>query len=165
MGKTSLIVEPGKQEIWITREFDAPRGLVFRAYTDPDLLSKWWGPRYLANTVERLEMRPGGSWRIVQRDPQGNEHGFHGVCHSAVAPERIIQTFEYEGEPGHVVLETTTFDEHDGKTTVTSQSVFQSVQDRDGMVAAGMESGMNEGFERLDELAQELQRGNVVVSR
>ncbi len=162
MGKTNLVVEPGKQEIWITREFDAPRELVFRAYTDPELLAKWWGPRYLTNDIKKLEMRSGGSWRIVQRAPDGGEHGFHGVCHSVIAPERIVQTFEYEGEPGHVVLETTTFEEHAGKTSVTSQSVFQSVADRDGMAAAGMESGMNEGFDRLDELIAERQKGGVL---
>ena len=99
-----------------------------------------------------MDLRPGGRWRYVQRDPQGNEHTFHGVYHDIAAPERLVFTFEYEGVPGHVVLETLTLEELDGKTRLTDQSVFQSVADRDGMVQSGMESGATEMMDRLEEL-------------
>jgi uncharacterized protein YndB with AHSA1/START domain len=150
--KTKLIAEPGKQEIIVTRTFDAPRALVFKAYTDPKLIPQWWGPRRYTTKVEMMEVRPGGRWRFVQGDASGNEFGFHGVFHELSAPQRIVQTFEYEGTPGHVLLETATFEEQDGKTILTSQSVFQSVADRDGMLNSGMEGGEDESMERLDEL-------------
>jgi uncharacterized protein YndB with AHSA1/START domain len=126
---------------------------------DPDLRSEWWGPSRLTTEVKKIEARPGGSWRIVQRDSEGNEYGFHGVFHDVVPPERIVETFEYEGMPGHVVLQTSTLAESGGKTTLTERSVFQSVEDRDGMVGSGMKEGMDEGMERLDQLLRRLQRG------
>lgn len=97
-------------------------------------------------------MREGGRWRFVEREPDGNEYGFHGVYHAIFSPERIVQTFEFEGVPGHVLLETATFEEHDGKTMLTAQSVFQSVEDRDGMVQSGMEEGAVDTMDRLAEL-------------
>jgi uncharacterized protein YndB with AHSA1/START domain len=153
--KTTITAEPGKQELFITREFDAPRELVFKAYTDPDIYVRWLGPRDLDTSLETFEPVSGGRWRFVQKDKDGNEFGFHGVNHDVTAPERIIGTFEFEGLPesGHVILETTKFEPlSGGRTRVTTQSVYQSVQDRDGMVAAGMESGVVDGFERLDEI-------------
>jgi uncharacterized protein YndB with AHSA1/START domain len=153
--KTTITAEPGKQELFITREFDAPRELVFKAYTDPDIYVRWLGPRDLDTSLETFEPVSGGRWRFVQKDKDGNEFGFHGVNHDVTAPERIIGTFEFEGLPesGHVILETTKFEAlSGGRTRVTTQSVYQSVQDRDGMVAAGMESGVVDGFERLDEI-------------
>jgi len=154
MTKTNIIVEPGKQEIVMTRIFDAPRERLFKAYTNPDGIPQWWGPRYLTTTVDKMEVKQGGLWRFVQVDPDGNEHGFHGVYHDIVSPERIVQTFEYEGAPGHVLLETVTFDEQDGKTKLTTQSVFQSVEARDGMVQSGMEEGAVELMDRLAELVE-----------
>ena len=159
--KTVITAEPGKQELFITREFDAPRALVFQAHTDPDIYVRWLGPRDLSTTLETFEPVSGGQWRFIQKDNDGNEFGFHGVNHDVSAPERIISTFEFEGLPesGHVILETTKFEELPGaRTRVTTQSVYQSVQDRDGMVAAGMESGVVDGHERLDEILEELQR-------
>ena len=153
--KTIITAEPGKQELFIIREFDAPRELVFKAYTDPDIYVRWLGPRDLDTSLETFEPVSGGRWRFVQKDKDGNEFGFHGVNHDVTAPERIIGTFEFEGLPesGHVILETTKFEAlSGGRTRVTTQSVYQSVQDRDGMVAAGMESGVVDGFERLDEI-------------
>ena len=153
--KTTITAEPGKQELFIIREFDAPRELVFKAYTDPDIYVRWLGPRDLDTSLETFEPVSGGRWRFVQKDKDGNEFGFHGVNHDVTAPERIIGTFEFEGLPesGHVILETTKFEALSaGRTRVTTQSVYQSVQDRDGMVAAGMESGVVDGFERLDEI-------------
>jgi uncharacterized protein YndB with AHSA1/START domain len=152
MTKSDYTIEPGKQEIVMSRTFDAPCDLVFKTMTDPNLIPQWWGPRYLTTTVDEMEVRPGGRWRYVQRDPQGNEHAFHGVYHDITAPERLVCTFEYEGVPGHVLLETVTLEEVDGKTKMTDQSVFQSVADRDGMVQSGMESGATEMMDRLGEL-------------
>ncbi len=158
MSKTEFIVEPGKQEIIVRRVFNAPRDLVFKVYLDPKLRSEWWGPRNLTTKVEMIEARPGGRWRIVQRDPEGNEFAFHGVYHDVVPPERIIETLEWEGMPGHVNFNTSTLEEVDGKTTVTNRIVFQSVEDRDGMVSSGMHQGMEEGFDRFDELLARLQK-------
>jgi uncharacterized protein YndB with AHSA1/START domain len=153
--KTIITVEPGKQELFITREFDAPRELVFKAYTDPEIYGQWLGPRDLTTTFETFEPVSGGKYRFIQKDQNGNEFAFHGVNHEVTAPERIIGTFEFEGLPeaGHVVLETSRFEALPGnRTRVTSQSVYQSVSDRDGMVQSGMERGVNEGYERLDEI-------------
>ncbi len=155
--RMQVVVEPGKQEIVVTREFDAPRELVFKAYTDPAAIPQWWGPRYLTTTVERMEVRPGGRWRFVQRDAQGNEFAFHGVYHAVEAPERIVDTFEFEGAPGHVSLETLTLEERDGKTLMKSLAVFQSVEDRDAMVGSGMEEGVVDTYERFAELLTKLQ--------
>ena len=155
MTKTKITAEPGKQELFITREFDAPRELVFKAYTDPKLYVQWLGPRGFTMTLEKFEPKSGGSWRYIQKDKDGNEFAFHGVIHEVLAPERIIDTFEFEGLPevGHVILQTAKFEALPGeRTKVMAQAVFQSVADRDGMIASGMESGVNEGFERLDEL-------------
>ncbi|MBP6016052.1 MAG: SRPBCC family protein [Candidatus Promineofilum sp.] len=152
MSKLTVVAEPGKQEVILTREFNAPRELVFKAYTDPVLVARWWGTSSSTTSIDNLEARPGGQWRFVERDPEGNEFAFHGVYHDLVAPERIVQTFEYEGMPGHVLLETVTFEDLGGRTKVVGRSVFQSVEDRDGMVAAGMEFGAEEGNLALDEL-------------
>lgn len=153
--KTTITAEPGKQELFITREFDAPRELVFRAHTDPDIYVRWLGPRDLTTTLETFEPVSGGRWRFIQKDKDGNGFAFHGVNHDVTAPERIIGTFEFEGLPesGHVILETTKFEDlPGGRTRVTTQSVYQSIEDRDGMIASGMESGVVDGFERLDEI-------------
>ena len=147
-----LEIIAGKQEIVGTRTFDAPRDLVFKTMTDPNLVPRWWGPRNHTTKVDEMEVRPGGRWRYVQHDTDGNEAAFHGVYHDVSAPERLVFTFEFEGVPGHVLLETVTLEEVDGKTRLTDQSVFQSVADRDGMVASGMESGATEAMDRLEEL-------------
>jgi len=152
--KTKIVAEPGKQELFITREFDAPRELVFKAHADPNLFVQWIGPRGLTTTLETFEPVSGGKWRFIQKDKDGNEYGFHGVFHE-VSQERMIQTFEFDELPasGHVTLETTKLEAlPNGRTRLTVQSVFQSVSDRDGMIQSGMERGVNEGYERLDEL-------------
>lgn len=157
--KTIITAEPGEQEIFITREFDAPRELVFKAFTDPKLYVQWLGPRRLTMTLKTFEPRNGGSWRYIHKDTDSNEYAFHGVYHEVLAPERIINTFEFEGLPekGHVVLETARFEELPGdKTKLTIQSVFQSVADRDGMLQSGMEEGVNDSYERLDELLEKI---------
>lgn len=157
--ETKVHAEPGKQEILITREFDAPRELVFKAVTDPNLVSQWWGPRYLSTVVDKMDVRPGGQWRFIQRDAEGNKYAFHGVYHEILAPERIIDTFEFDGLPetGHVAMETMKFEElPGGRTRFTTQSVFQSVADRDGALQSGMESGINDTHDRLAELLKKM---------
>jgi uncharacterized protein YndB with AHSA1/START domain len=142
------------QEVFITREFDAPRALVFKAHTDPDLYVQWLGPHGYEMILETFEPSSGGKYRYIHKDPQGNEFGFHGTFHE-MSEELMIQTFEFEGLPerGHVTLDTMRLEElPGGRTKVTIQSVFQSVSDRDGMVQSGMERGVREGYERLDEV-------------
>jgi len=156
MSKMTLLAEPGKHELTTSRAFNAPRELVFRAFTDPILVPKWWGLSDYTTTVERMDVKKGGIWRYVQRSTQGEEFWFNGVYHEIVPPERIIFTFEYEGQPGHVLLETLTFTERDGTTTITDSSVFQTVADRDEMIQAGMESGAAEGWDRFEQLLKTL---------
>ena len=150
--KTIILAIPGKQEVVITRSFDAPRELVFKIMIDPNLIPQWWGPKYLTTIVDKMEVRQGGIWRFVQRDPEGNEYAFHGVYHEILPPERMVYTFEFEGMPGHVLLETVRFEDQDGRTKMIDHSVFQSVEDRDGMVQSGMEVGAIETMDRLAEL-------------
>lgn len=157
MTKTNLVAEPGKREILITRVFDAPRDLVFSVYMDPDVISQWWGPKGLTTTVEKMDARPGGIWRFVQRDAEGNEYRFHGVYHDITPPERLIYTFEYEGIPGHVLLETVTLEDVNGRTKMTDRGVFQTVEDRDGMLQSGAE-GMTETVDRFAELVEKKKR-------
>jgi uncharacterized protein YndB with AHSA1/START domain len=145
------------REIAMSRVFAAPRELVFRAYTEAEHIPHWWGPRGLTTTVETLELRPGGAWRFVQRDQDGNEYALRGEFREVMAPERLVYTFEFEGMPGHIVVDTLTFEERDGKTTLTARSLFASVEDRDGMLESGMESGAVESWDRLAELLARLQ--------
>ena len=152
MDKTQFIMPPGTQEIIMTRLFNAPRQRVFAAYTDPTLVPEWWGPRRLTTKVDKMEVRKGGVWRYVQRDAQGNEFAFNGVYHEITAPERLINTFEFEGLPGHVGLVITTFEEQDGQTILKEKSVFQSIEDRDGTIASGMEGGAIETMDRFEEV-------------
>ena len=157
--KTTITAESGKQELFVSREFEAPCELVYRAHIDPDLFVQWLGPRGYEMVLETFEPYSGGRWRYVHKDKDGNEFGFHGVFHE-ISPQTMIQTFEFEGLPesGHVILETMKLDSLPGdRTRITVHSVYQSVEDRDGMIQAGMESGMNEGYEKLDEILKKLQ--------
>jgi len=147
---------PSDKEILITREFDAPRDLVFKAMTDPDLIPRWWGPRAYTTEVDQMDVRPGGKWRFINRTPDGTAHGFRGEYREIVPPERIVQTFEYEPMPGHVFVETATFTEREGRTLLTVRSVAPSKEDRDGMIGSGMEKGLAETHDRFAELLVEL---------
>ncbi len=147
---------PSDREIVMTRVFNAPRELVFKAFTDPDLIPRWWGWRDATTIVDKMDVRPGGLWRFVGRGSDGVEYAFNGEYREVVPPERLVYTFEFEGMPGHILVETVTFEEQDGKTTVSSMSLFDSVQDRDGMLESGMESGAIESWDRLAELLQRL---------
>jgi uncharacterized protein YndB with AHSA1/START domain len=159
MPKTEYVIEPGKQEITSTTVLDAPRELVFRAYTEPKLVAQWWGPRRYAIVIDKFDARPGGEWRMIHRGEDGAEYGFRGVHHEVTAPERLVSTFEYEGMPGHVSLQIATFEPLGNKTRLVAHTVFESVMDRDGMVASGMEEGANESMERLAELLDSLKSG------
>jgi uncharacterized protein YndB with AHSA1/START domain len=156
--KTTITAEPGKQELFITREFDAPCEVIFKAYTDPKLFAQWVGPRDYTMKLETFEPKSGGRYRYIHVDKAGNEYGFHGVFHE-ISPEQMIQTFEFEGLPesGHVSIETLKLDSlPGGRSRVTIHAVYQSVFDRDGMIQSGMERGVNEGYERLDALLEKL---------
>ncbi len=153
MSSTQITAEPGKQEIIITREFDAPPELLYRAHTDPELLSQWMGPRRLSTEIDTYDVRNGGQWRFIHRDADGATYGFHGVFHGTPSIDGIVQTFEFEGAPGHVSLEALAFEDlGNGRTRLRASAVHQSVEARDAMIESGMESGVNEGYERLDEL-------------
>lgn len=159
MAKRSVKItaEPGKQEMIIEREVDAPRELVFKAFTDKELYAQWIGPRGLTTEIETFEPRTGGSYRYVQKDKEGNTYGFHGVYHEVSAPERIIDTFEFEGLPetGHAIMDVMNFEElPGGRTRLVGKSVFLTAEDRDGMMQSGMEEGMEDSYSRLDELLE-----------
>ena len=142
---------PSDREIVMTRVFDAPRELVFEAHSKCEHLTQWWGPRGHTLPVCELDFRPGGAWRFVSRGTDGGEDAFRGEFREIVAPERIVWTFEYEGMPGHISVDTLTLVEQDGKTTLTATSIFDSVEDRDGMLQSGMEAGATETWDRLAE--------------
>ncbi|HEX5120502.1 MAG TPA: SRPBCC family protein [Pseudonocardiaceae bacterium] len=152
MSRTEISAAPGIPLIIVSREFDAPCELVFRAHIEPDLLERWLGPRDLTLTVERWEARDCGAWRYVNTGADGATYGFRGVFHGDPSPRAIVQTFEYEGAPGHVALRTTAFTERGGRTLVRMVSAFQSVEDRDAMVASGMARGVHDSGDRLAEL-------------
>jgi uncharacterized protein YndB with AHSA1/START domain len=149
---TATVTTPTDREIHVERVFDAPRDAVFAAYTDPQLIPEWWGPHGTTTVVDQMDVRPGGSWRFVIRNADGSETGFRGTYREVVPSERIVQTFEWEGMPGHVSVETAVFEDLGGRTKVTGTSLFHTTEERDGMLASGMERGMNETFARLDEL-------------
>ncbi|GAB1421129.1 SRPBCC family protein [Anaerolineales bacterium] len=156
MSKLKLIAEANSHEIKFSREFDAPVERVFKTYTDPALVPQWWGMASSKTIVDKMDVKKGGLWRYVQIEADGSEFAFNGVYHDVVPGQRIVHTFEFEGMPGHVLLETLTFEEKDGKTLITDSSVFQTVADRDGMIASGMEVGTEESFNRLESLLKRL---------
>jgi uncharacterized protein YndB with AHSA1/START domain len=156
----ATVTTPAEREIHIERVFDAPRDRVFAVYTDPALIPEWWGPRGTTTIVDTMDVRPGGSWRFVARDADGTETGFRGTYREITPPERIVQTFEWEGMPGHVSIDTAEFEDlGDGRTKIVTTSIFHTTEERDGMLGSGMEGGMNETYERLDELLARLAAG------
>ncbi|HEY0676793.1 MAG TPA: SRPBCC family protein [Chitinophagaceae bacterium] len=154
--ETIIIAEEGKQELFIEREFDAPAELLFRAFNEPEFLVQWLGPQDMEMEIDRYDNRSGGSYRFIHRLPNGGgEFSFNGVIHEVDEPRSIIRTFEFEGHPerGHVSLEfLTIYPLSDSRSKIHIQTIFKSVAYRDEMVQSGMESGMNEGFKKLDEL-------------
>jgi uncharacterized protein YndB with AHSA1/START domain len=151
--RKATVTTAGEREIRIEREFDAPRERVFAVYTDPELIPQWWGPRAYTTTVDHMEPVTGGRWRFVHVLDDGTETAFQGAYREVTPPERIVQTFEWEGMTGHVSVETAEFEDlGDGRTRVTTTSIFHTGEERDGMLGSGMEWGMNETYARLDEL-------------
>ncbi len=148
---TTVTAQPGTPFIDIVREFDAPTDAVRRAYLEVELVSQWLGPNGYEIEVGTWDARTGGSWQFTHRDPEGNAYGFRGVFHS-ITDDQIIQTFEFDGWSGHVSLESLVFEDLGGRTRLVNRSVYQTVEDRDGMVESGMEQGLSEGYERLDKL-------------
>jgi uncharacterized protein YndB with AHSA1/START domain len=146
----ATVTTPSDREIGVERVFDAPRDRVYAVYTDPALIGEWFGPHGTTAIVDRLDVRAGGGWRFVIRNADGMETGFRGTYRDVSPPERIVQTFEWEGMPGHVSVETATFEDLGDRTRVTTTSIFHTTEERDGMLASGMEGGLNETYERLD---------------
>ena len=149
---TASVTTPTDREIRVERVFNAPRDRVFAAYTDPQLIPEWWGTRDTTTIVDRMDVTPGGGWRFVSRNSDGSETAFRGTYREITPPERIVQTFEWEGMPGHVSVETATFEDLGDRTKVTTTTLFHTTEERDGMLGSGMEQGMNETYARLDEL-------------
>jgi uncharacterized protein YndB with AHSA1/START domain len=156
MPSALTVTLPSDREIALTREFDAPRDLVFTAFSSAEHLAHWWGPRAMEIPLCEVDFRPGGAWHVVQRTADGTEYGFRGEYREIVRPERIVWTFEFEGMPGHISLETVLFEDLGDRTRLVGTSVFDSVADRDGMLQSGMESGASETYDRLAEYLRTL---------
>lgn len=151
--RTTLTLQ-SDNEILITRVFNAPRELVFKVLTDPELIPRWWGPKDTTTIVDYMDVRPGGGYRYIHRSGDG-EVIFHGEIREVVPNERVVQTTSIEGMPGPAVVDTMTLEEHDGKTTLTVLEECPSAEVRDAIIASGMEEGMKESYDRLAELLVE----------
>lgn len=148
---SAQITTPSEREIRIERIFNAPRERVWTALTDPALIAQWWG-RGNKLVVERMELHRGGHWRFVEHGPEG-VHGFEGRYREVTPPERVVQTFEWDGMPGHVAVETMTLEDlGDGRTKLVTVSLFHTIEDRDGMLQSGMEQGLNQSYAALDKV-------------
>lgn len=140
-------------EVVSERIFDAPRQMVYDTLVDPTLIPEWWGPRGTITVVDEMDVRPGGKWRFVHDPGTEQETGFRGEFRELNPPESVVQTFEWEGMPGHVIVEQVFLEDlGDGRTKFRNVSTFASKEDRDGMLASGMESGQQETHDRFDEL-------------
>jgi len=152
-----IVAEPGKTSFTTTRVVDAPRALVFEAFTKCEHLKRWMGPKNLTMVSCDTDLRPGGRYRFVFRAPDGNEVGFSGEFREVVHPSRIVRTFVFEPIPEAAALETLELVENNGKTTIKTTTLHKTVENRDGHVNSGMEAGMTEGYARLDALLAELE--------
>jgi uncharacterized protein YndB with AHSA1/START domain len=149
--RKATVTTPTDRSIRIERVFDAPRDRVWRAFTDPKLVAQWWG-RGNKLVIERLELERGGHWRFVEHSPDG-VHGFEGRFREVTPPSRLVQTFEWDGMPGYVIIETIEFEEAgSGRTKVVNTSLFYATEERDGMLASGMEEGLDQSYAALDRL-------------
>ena len=154
--RRATVTTPTEREIHVERIFDAPRDRVFELFTDPELIPEWWGPRGTTTIVDEMDVRNGGSWRYVTRNSDGSETAFRGTYREVSPPDRIVQTFEWEGMPGHVSVDTAVFEDLGERTKLVSSSIFHTTEERDGMLGSGMEKGMNETYQRFDELIERL---------
>jgi uncharacterized protein YndB with AHSA1/START domain len=147
----ATITTPSEREIRIERIFNAPRERVWKALTDPALVAQWWG-RGNKLVIERMEVHRGGHWRFVEHSDHG-VHGFEGRYREVTPPERVVQTFEWDGMPGHVAVETMTLEDlGDGRTKIVTVSLFHTAEERNGMLQSGMEQGLNESYAALDKV-------------
>jgi len=154
-GRSAAVTTPAEREIRVERIFDAPRERVWKAMTDPQLVAQWWG-RGNRLVIERLEVERGGHWRFVEHAPDGVQ-GFEGRFREVTPPERVVQTFEWDGMPGHVMVNTMTLESlADGRTKLITISLFHTNEERDGMLNLGMEQGQNESYRALDKLLASL---------
>jgi uncharacterized protein YndB with AHSA1/START domain len=154
-GKNHLVVERANLAVTMSRVFDAPRERVWRVITDPDLVPQWWGPREYTTIVDKMDFKVGGVWRYIHKGAGGDEYAFNGVYKEITPPERLVYTFEFEPVAGHISTDTITFEElPGGKTKLTARTTFDNLEDLEGMVQSGMESGAVESWDRLEELLQ-----------
>jgi len=152
--RRTVVAEPAGLTIAWTREFEAPAARVFAAHTDPGLLARWIGPAGTTLHMREFDARTGGCWSYVVRSAKGDEWAFHGSFHEVTAPTRLVQTFEFEGAPGHPNLDVILFEDlPGGRCRLTGTGVYLSVEDRDAMLA-DMDGGMDEDFNRLDALLE-----------
>jgi uncharacterized protein YndB with AHSA1/START domain len=146
---SATVTTPTDREIRVERVFNAPRERVWQAFTDPEMLAQWWG-RGNKLVIERMELERGGHWRFVEHAPDG-VHGFEGRFRDVMPPERLVQTFEWDGMPGYVEITTVTLEDlGDGRTKVVSTALFHTTEERDGMLSSGMEQGLNQSYAALD---------------
>jgi uncharacterized protein YndB with AHSA1/START domain len=154
--KINVTVDDKQPAVVLTRVFNAPRRLVFEAITKPEYVRRWYGPHGFQVTTCESDLRPGGAYRIVQRDPQGNEWGFRGVHKEVTPPEKIVQTWVFEPMPDKEALVTMVLTEKEGKTTLTATTLFQTFEDRDGYLKTGATEGAAQTYERLDEVLRSM---------
>lgn len=152
--KSTFVIDKKKLEVRQDRVFNAPIERLWRAYTDPEEIPKWWGPAYLETVVDKMDVRVGGKWRFIQTEPSGKEHAFNGVYKVVDKPRKLSNTFEYEPVAGHILLETVTLREEAGKTKLTAVSKFANIDDLEGMIAMDMQDGATESQERLAKLVE-----------
>lgn len=152
MKKTSIVIEEEKLEVIITRILNAPRSLVYKACTNPEHKAVWWRCDTLTNISIHMDVRQGGDWKIIQQGQDGKKLTSFGKYLEVIPYKKLVNTFELEGMPGHVITETSIFEDDDGKTKLTIISHFQTLDDLKAMIKAGMESGTNESMNHLEEL-------------
>jgi len=150
---TTTVTTPTDREIHIERVFDAPRERVFATFIDPTLIPEWWGP---TTVVDQMDVRPGGSWRFVAHNADGSEVVFAGTYREVIPPERIVQTFESGWTPGRVHVQTFTFEDLGDRTRLSTTMLFDTTEERDGVLGYGVETGVNETYARFDELLARL---------
>lgn len=161
---TSSLQFPSDLEITMERVFNAPRALVWQAYTEREHLQNWWGLRANSLRIEAHDLRPGGAWRYVEISPDGTQHAFYGVFQEITPIERFAYTFEYEPWAGHVCVDTVTLHDMGAQTRVHTHTLYASKEDRDGMVDSGMEFGALEGWSRLEEELARMQSAGAALA-
>lgn len=156
MSRNNLVVEREKLQFTMSRVINAPIEKVWKAYTDPEAVAKWWGQRASETIIDEMDVRVGGKWRYIQREKDGTEYAFNGEYKEVEAPTKLVSTFEFEPMPGHITTDHLTLESlPDGRTKITAVSTFDNVEDLDGMIASGMEGGAEESWDQLQELVEQ----------